>query len=212
MCYRIRVLVLLFMLPFLSCNNEGKSRKRIKERAVVTDTAKGSVAGWQDNFGLTHDPDEDTIGGKAVAYYLDQPGCDPLAKDFYYGSFRPSDNYGTDHLLNLACSGNATLRPFYRWILDMTIRIQDGALAEHTGGPARCYAEKYPQEFFAFLDEDSTSYGDWVAAINYSGAGSTEQDDPAEIAENMMAEMKKHCNSCPEPLLARIRKFAGDCF
>ena len=74
-------------------------------------------------------------------------------------------------MLSLVTTNDNNLRPFYRWCLNKTIQIEDGALAEYTGIPARQYAEKFPKEFFEYMDYDTTKekYGDWVGSISYSG-------------------------------------------
>lgn len=135
--------------------------------------------------------------------------------DFYYGAFRPSDNYTTSHLLGLATTDDTTLRPFYRWILNKTIVIQDGALAEHTGMPARLYAEKFPKEFFEYMDSDTSGqkYTDWTASINYSGyMDDEEENESGRIRARMTSTMQTNCHNCPGLLRERIKKFAKDCF
>ena len=137
---------------------------------------------WQEGFGLTHDTLVDSIWQKPVKFYLDQPGCSPLARDFYFGIFRPSDNDSTAELLELATTDNGQLRPFYRWCLNKTIQIQDGALGEYTGVPARRYAEKFPIEFFVYMDQDTSGsrYLDWTAAISYSGFYDYDNDEQTD--------------------------------
>lgn len=133
---------------------------------------------------MTHDPEVDSIWGKPVNFYIENPKCSPIAIDFYAGQFRPTDNRTTVALLILVTSTNNHLRPFYRWCLNKTIQIQDGALGEYTGVPARRYAEKFPKEFFQYMDYDTTGnkYADWTNSILYSGF--YDEDDynkPADI-------------------------------
>lgn len=170
---------------------------------------------WQEGFGLTHDPNVDSIWFKPVSFYLSNKACSPLAKDFYYGKLRPSDDNITDSLLNLAVTNNNELRPFYRWCLNKTIVIQDGALGEHTGIPARRYAEKFPKEFFEYMDIDTSGnkYLDWVNSILYSGF--YEEDDykkSQEIAKRMGDRMKLNCKGCNKETIKRIDKLVQDCF
>jgi hypothetical protein len=138
-----------------------------------------------------------------------------LALAFYYGRLKPSDDEVTDRLLELAATDNQKLRPFYRWCLNKTIVIQDGALGEHTGVPARKYAEKFPKEFFEYMDYDTTGekYTDWVNSILYSGF--YDKDDykkPQDIRNRMSKTMKRNCNNCSDQFKKRIDKFAADCF
>ncbi len=170
---------------------------------------------WQEGFGLTNDPQIDSIWGKPVQYYIDNPKCSPVAIDFYQGEFRPSDNRTTAALLQLVSTDDKKLRPLYRWCLNKTIQIQDGALAEYTGEPARRYAEKFPQEFFDYMDYDTTGdkYSDWVNSILYSGY--YPHDDIKEsgsIRKRMITIMKRNCKNCNDIILKRIEKLALDCF
>ena len=187
----------------------------LKDTVIKHDTIFYSNNDWQQGFGLTHNPEVDSIWGKPVKFYIDNPKCSPIAIDFYQGQFRPADNNTTAALLSLVTSNDNDLRPFYRWCLNKTIQIQDGALAEYTGVPARQYAEKFPKEFFMYMDYDTTGnkYTDWVNAILYSGF--YDRDDykmPQAIRKHMTETMKKNCNFCSDQLKKRIDKFAADCF
>ena len=186
-----------------------------KDTVFKHDTIFYTNNNWQDGFGLTHDPEVDSIWSKPVKFYIDNPRCSPIAIDFYQGQFRPTDNNTTAALLSLATTNDNQLRPFYRWCLNKTIQIQDGALAEYTGVPARQYAEKFPKEFFEYMDYDTTGdkYKDWIAAISYSGF--YDKDDyknPLEIRKHLTQTMKQNCINCNEQLKKRIDKFAADCF
>ncbi|MBE8720831.1 hypothetical protein [Sphingobacterium pedocola] len=170
---------------------------------------------WQQGFGLTHDPDIDSIWFKPVSYYLNDINCADLAKQFYYGKLRPMDNQVTEELLHLVTSNNNKLRPFYRWCLNKTIVIQDGALGEYTGQPARKYAERFPKEFFEYMDIDVTGekYHMWVAAIGYSGFYRGDDfENPGEVAKDLINTMNGSCRNCSTELLNRIKKIGHDCF
>ena len=138
------VLILLF-----SCKKE-------EQKYVSIPSSETELNSWQDNSKITHNLDQDTVWKKPVRYYIEDKNCSPLAKDFYYGKYKPTDEPKTEELLNLILTDNDKLRPFYRWILNKTILGQDGALAEYTGLPARKYAEKYPEEFFEYMDFDKS--------------------------------------------------------
>ena len=170
---------------------------------------------WQEGFGLTHDTELDSIWGKPVKFYINNPKCSPTAIDFYEGQFRPIDNRTTAALLELVSTEDKNLRPFYRWCLNKTIQIQDGALAEYTGEPVRRYAEKFPNEFFEYMDYDTTGgkYNDWVSAILYSGYYEIDNlKKPEEIRKRMTDQMKRNCKNCNDSLLNRFDKFALECF
>ncbi len=217
----MRALNFIVALIFLTaCNNVQK--KNDIQQATTSDTIikhdtvyYNNNRDWQKGFDLTHNPEEDSVWNKPVSYYIFDKDCSGLASDFYYGELRPSDNGMTEELLNLVTTDNNKLRPFYRWCLNKTIQIQDGALGEYTGVPARHYAEKFPKEFFEYMDYDKTGdkYLDWVNSILYSGF--YDQDDykkPQDIRKRMSQAMKKNCKDCSEQLKERIDKFVKDCF
>ena len=161
-------ILLIITFTLFACNSSPASHKIIQTKTdtiIKHDTIIANLnnRNWQADFGLTHDPEKDSIWFKPVSYYLNDKNCSGLASDFYYGILRPSDDGTTDELLKLATSDNNKLRPFYRWCLNKTIIIQDGALGEHTGVPARKYAEKFPQEFFSYMDIDTSGekYNEW---------------------------------------------------
>jgi hypothetical protein len=208
----------LTLIVFLFACNTQQSETTSNRQTTNKSTFKKDTTfhnDWQQGFELTHNPDIDSIWGKPVKYYITNPKCSPLAVDFYKGIFRPTDNDSTANLLLLATTDNNKLRPFYRWCLNKTIQIQDGALGEYTGVPARRYAEKFPLEFFKYMDYDSTGgkYLDWVNSILYSGFN--DEDDykkPKEIRKRMAERMISNCPDCSEKMKQRINKFAKDCF
>lgn len=215
------LLFALLSTSLLSCERivERKIFKQGKQDTVyvydtiyLKDTVVRSLTyDWQEDFDLTHDETTDTIAGMPAEFYLSDPECNALAFDFYYGNFRPKDNASTGELLDLALTSNDKLRPFYRWCLDMTIMVSDGALAEYPGVPALNYVTTYPQEFFEFIDEKENplSYQNWVSIIQYSGL-----PDYQANSEKTYNEIKHkiliNCNSCSDALKERIRKFAFD--
>ncbi|MBS0646223.1 MAG: hypothetical protein JSR97_06495 [Verrucomicrobia bacterium] len=214
----------MFILASLSvtaCSNRQGDNSTVVKQAHADTVFKhdtvylSNQTNWQEDFGLTHDPEIDSIWFKPVKFYIDNPKCSPIAIDFYQGQFRPTDNQTTEALLKLVATDDNNLRPFYRWCLNKTIQIQDGALAEYTGVPSRKYAEKFPKEFFQYMDIDTTSekYKDWVGAISYSGFYDNEDyKKTAIIRQRMTSLMKQNCKNCSIELQSRIDKFAKDCF
>ena len=137
----VKYILILSFLCLLSCNK----RTKPLENAPPKNNFIENKFDWQEGFGLTHNPEIDSIWGKSVKFYLNNSHCDQTAKDFYFGKYRPKDESETTRLLNLVTTENNSLLPFYRWILNKTILIQDGSLGEFTGVPARSYAEKFPR-------------------------------------------------------------------
>ena len=223
-----KLLTLIFLFFISSCKNKHQSNEEniIKTETIQSKSVKivkpkketiefKSNTDWQRNFGLTHDIDKDSIWNKPVRFYVDNPNCDKTAIEFYFGKFRPSDNDETMRLLQLVVSDDTNLRPFYRWVLNKTILIQDGALGELTGVPARKYAEKFPNEFFEYMDFDTSGekYSDWYNSILYSGFyHGDDYDKPEIVRPDLVKNMKSNCKNCNEKMNKRIEKFALDCF
>jgi hypothetical protein len=206
------ILAIFTFSYFISCNPK-KAIVDNNNQKVITNNQ--NYKDWQRDFGLTHNINLDTIWKKPVKFYVENPSCSPIAKDFYWGKFRPTDNDSTATLLSLITTENNDLRPFYRWCLLKTIQIQDGALGEYTGVPARQYVEKYPNEFFEYMDADTTNsrYTDWTASIAYSGF--YDQDDykkPKEIKARMIQKIKSNCKNIDTTFEKRIAKLVAECF
>ncbi|WP_312173642.1 hypothetical protein [Chryseobacterium sp.] len=206
----IRILLSFFILVLFSCKEKENDKTLFSNIKSIEE-----VKTWQDDFGLTHNIDLDSIWGKPLRYYVTNKNCDSTALKFYLGVYRPSDEPETERLLNLATTKNDSLRPFYRWILNKTILIQDGALAEYTGVPARKYVETFPKEFFDFMDSDKSGkiYANWYSAISYSGFyNSDDYKNLNEIKENIIKTMMQNCENCNKVYKARIVKLVNDCF
>src|SRR4051812_7025503 len=118
----------ILFIFFISCNSNhhdkivtSKADTIIRHDTVYVNSTTDTS--WQKGFELTHDPDVDSISGKPVSYYINDPKCAGIVSEFYYGYFRPTDNGATAELLKYAVSDNDKLRPFYRWCLNKTIQI-----------------------------------------------------------------------------------------
>ena len=210
----------MILIFILSCSKDpGSNRSRVFPRVVEHDTIyihdtiylKDTLLvlqddSWQKGFGLTHDPDRDTIAGMEARYYLSHPDVSPLAFDFYYGNFRPGDNASTYELVQLVLNEPAELRPFYLWVLDKVIMISDGALGEYPGEPARKFAQKYPSEFMKYMRQDSLRLEDWTSIIRYSGL--TSFTDSTSIVKAVSASMTRNCPDCSAQDLQWIQEFA----
>ncbi|MES2837598.1 MAG: hypothetical protein V4667_08745 [Bacteroidota bacterium] len=202
-----------------SCN----SNKEFDESIVNCDTVKihdtiyidkSIKKDWQKGFGLTHNLDKDSIWYNPVSYYISDSNCSGLAIDFYYGYLRPSDNGTTIELLKLATTNNKKLRPFYRWCLNKTLIISDGALAEVVGVPARQYVEKFPDDFFEYIDIEATNekYKMWTQAIVYSGYFDYNDYDNYNLNRKRLEEkMTKNLQIKSAENLKRVKQFAIDC-
>lgn len=215
MKYRLIFFVLLPAALFVSCTNSVKSTHEkyvILDTIYVCDTIHRDY-NWQENFGLKHKPDIDSIWHKPVSYYIDDPACSPVAQDFYFGQFRPGDNRTTAYLLSLAYTQNNKLRPFYRWCLSKTIDVQDGALGEYTGSPAQEYAERFPKELIGYLSYDTTGsrYKSWAESILYSGKVAFEHHKATYIRKKFFQKMKSNCTDCDSADLHFLQQFAYDC-
>jgi hypothetical protein len=219
-------LFLLLLTGFFSCaenNNTGNMPPPKKQIATTAPEPKTSAAVtnkapvvnyWQQDWHFTLDPDKDSIWFRPVRYYLDNKECAAIARDFYEGRLRPSDDSLTTALMELAAKGNDSLRPFYRWCLHQVLLISDGALGELTGVPARQYAEKFPDEFFHWLDKEAGkgAWQVWTEAIAYSGFYDfKEYDDYPGNRKKLERTMLQQSRNKTAAQQKRIRKFAADC-
>jgi hypothetical protein len=203
---------------FLStCNskqaNQQDSTDNSKKNAqdISTDTSAKPKNIWVDRLNNKKYPLPDSINNKPISFYLDNPKIAAIAKSFYKGQFRPTDNDSTTELLSYVTTDDNTIRLFYRWCLDFTITISDGALAEYPGGPALKYATKFPKEFFDYMDKDTSGqrYRQWAEIIAYSGLSDYNKKDP-EIEEEIISNMFSNCYSCNDKMKSRIVTLAKD--
>jgi len=213
---RLNILLTLILISACADNKRASlhtsfDSSKTFSQPVSVDTTKNPANIWIDRFNGEKYPLPDSIGGKPVTFYLNSPKVATIAKALYKGQFRPTDNDSTTLLLSYVTTNDKTIRPFYRWCLDFTIAISDGALAEYPGVPALNYAIKFPGEFFNYLDKDSTygRYSRWTASITYSGLPDYGKDSTFNY--NIIVEkMTSNCKECPKSILERIKALAKD--
>ena len=205
-----------------SCERKAKNSADIAASHADTVKAKPKqekkITGnfWIDRFGITRDPNKDSIAGKAVKNYLNDPQVAQIAKDFYTGKFRPTDNDSTTYLLGLVNTKDNQLRSFYRWCLDETINIADGAVGEYPGRPALQYAIANPEEFITYMDNDTSGkrYGKWVEIISYSGLSNYTDNyntkDFDKVKKKITTDLLSNCSSCSIEIRNKIKKTSAD--
>ena len=120
----MKFLIISFLFYLTACTNS-QSDKAGNAKIPKADTVFrhdtlyiNNDHNWQDSFGLTHDPEPDSVWGKPVKFYIGNPKCSAIAIDFYEGQFRPTDNNTTAALLELVTTDDNNLRPFYRWCVN----------------------------------------------------------------------------------------------
>ena len=214
----MRPLILISSLILFACNDNKKSigqssidTPQLKSKLTTADTLHLTKNIWTDRLNNNKYPLPDTIGGRPVSFYLENQKVASIAKALYKGQFRPEDNDTTTQLLSLVVTDDSIIRPFYRWCLDFTISISDGALGEYPGTPALKYATKFPQEFFAYMDKDTSGqrYKEWTEIIAYSGLSNYDETN-SEIERKIIQDLLTNCKSCNANLKTRISKFAKD--
>lgn len=207
----------------IGCTPDVKHRLKRRSSAIVDtvvvydtmwmhDTLVRYVeANWQKNLNITQNPEADTIFDRAVEEYLNNPSCDALAFDFYYGSFKPGDNALTSEFIDLIFTKDEQLRPFYLWCFHKTIEMSDGALAEMLGSPARRFISKQPILFLNFIsrDEFKSGYGQWIEIINYSGLHDYQYDSESAY-QDIFNSMKANCSNCSDSTLQVLKGIALD--
>jgi hypothetical protein len=213
---RLNVLLTLMLISACTDNKQAPLQtstesSKIFSQPVSVDTTKNPTNIWIDRLTGEKYPLPDSIGGKPIAFYLNSSKVASIAKALYKGQFRPTDNDSTTLLLSYVTTNEKTIRPFYRWCLDFTIAISDGALAEYPGEPALNYAIKFPEEFFNYLDNDPTyrRFARWTAIITYSGLPDYGKDSTFNY--NIIVEkMTANCKECPKSMIERIKALAKD--
>jgi hypothetical protein len=209
----MKLLIFVFLI-IASCNNSTSTNQAVSVDSSKTnssDTVTKSKNVWLDRLNNATYPLPDTIGGRPVNFYLDNPKVAAITKAFYKGLFRPTDNDSTTQLLSYVTTTDSIVRPFYRWCLDFTISISDGALGEYPGKPALAYATKFPKEFFDYMDKDTSGqrYKQWTEIIAYSGLANYDRKE-SEIESDIISKMHNNCYFCSGDTKSRIVTFARD--
>ena len=214
----MRPLIFISSLLLFACNDREKSSgqtsidtTQVKLKVAALDTTQPVGNMWVDRLNNAKYSLPDTIGGKPISFYLDNPKVASIAKSLYKGQFRPEDNDTTTQLLALVVTDDSIIRPFYRWCLDFTIQISDGALGEYPGEPALKYSTKFPKEFFTYMDKDTTGrrYKQWTEIMAYSGFNDYTKK-ATEIQKEITSKMISNCKSCNSDIKERITIFAKD--
>jgi len=206
---------LIFVFFIIASCNDSTSTNQVasvdSSKTKLPDTIIKSKNIWLDRLNGSKYPLPDTIGGRPVSFYLDNPKVANITKAFYKGQFRPTDNDSTIQLLSYVTTNDSILRPFYRWCLDFTISISDGALGEYPGIPALAYATKFPKEFLDYMDKDTSGqrYKQWTEIIAYSGLDNYNRKE-SEIESDIISKMHNNCYFCGGDTKSRIVTFAKD--
>ena len=179
-----------------------------------TASQSAKTNGWAQQTGITLNSLQDSIWEQPVQYYLDRPGCSPLALRFYEGNLPLHNSDSVVALFALTTTADPELRPFYRWCLTKAMQLPHIDLAELAAAPARSYAESFPNEFFYYMDQDGTGdrYRIWADAIGYGGYTDTSTESYTDARAALVRHMKKNCRSCNEEINQRIFDFATDCY
>ena len=210
--------LLILLVTCIACKNSTQINHKISAdsaatllQKVLSDSNNLSTNIWIDRLNVQKYSLPDSIGGKPVSFYLNNPNIDPIAKALYRGQFRPTDNDSTTALLTNVTTSDNTLRPFYRWCLDFTISISDGALAEYPGKPALKYALAFPKEFLNYINKDISGrrFARWTSIIAYSGLEDYNRNK-FEVEKEIVSKMISKCPSCEEEEKEQIKKFAKE--
>ena len=113
----------------------------------------------------------DTLNGRPINFFLNNPKIDKYSKMYYKGEFAASDDELTFAFLDSVVTTNPDTRDFYLFIFNSVLRITDGALSEYIGKDCRAYFEKYPCDFLKLKNAKlySDNYQRWIsfAAFEY---------------------------------------------
>ena len=109
----------------------------------------------------------DSLNGKPISFYIENPETNELVKSFYQGEFLPSDNDETFELLDILVEKNEVIYPFYFHCLNSICLLSDGALSEVMGEPCLKMVSNYPNYTFSFFVENSELFEDYTGMIGY---------------------------------------------
>ena len=90
-----------------------------------------------------------------IKFYLDNSQVSKIAKDFYFGKFRPKDDTKTFSIIDSLTTKNNKTRPFYIFLVSKIIPKSDGALSESLGTSCKNFIELYPDFLIDFLFSES---------------------------------------------------------
>jgi hypothetical protein len=83
--------------------------------------------------------------------YLKNPEIPKVAKIYYVGKFRASDDDSTFSILDSLSTKNNAARPFYILLVSKMAKSADGALSEELWFECEAFFEKHPDDLIEFL-------------------------------------------------------------
>jgi hypothetical protein len=83
--------------------------------------------------------------------YLNNKNVSIVAKDFYSGKFKASDDERTLSILDSLKTRNNLTKPFYIYLVSIMMDKSDGALSEVLGEASKEFIEHNPNEAIDFL-------------------------------------------------------------
>jgi hypothetical protein len=86
-----------------------------------------------------------------LVLFLKNKNISKVAKDYYQGKFKATDNAKTFSILDSIGTKNSQTRPFYLYLVTQMMKTSDGALSEELGLQAKEYIEKHPDWALSFL-------------------------------------------------------------
>ncbi|RKD87849.1 hypothetical protein [Mangrovibacterium diazotrophicum] len=113
-----------------SAETKYKSESTNEESSYQADLPKINA---DDMPEIKRDLQVDSVAGKPIRFYLENPNLVVSAKRFYNGEIYPTDDSITFDLLDSLTTNNSELSPFYKLLFDYICDISDGALSEVMG-------------------------------------------------------------------------------
>lgn len=91
-----------------------------------------------------------------IKLYLESNQVSNIAKDFYNGKFKATDDNKTFSIIDSLKTTNNFTRPFYILLVSKMIAKADGALSESLGASCKDFVELHPDFLIDFLYSKST--------------------------------------------------------
>lgn len=214
---KMRILLLIMIFFALSCKENKKTGEQTHNdtaitsvKAPVKDTSPNKINYWMDRRNRRQIPLPDSINGKPLSFYLNHPKVSAIGKALYKGEFLLTNTDSITTLLSYVTTTDSVLRPFYRWCLNFIISIHPLPMAvpDYVGDYVLEYATKFPQEFFSYMDKDTSGrrYRRWVEITAYIWLFDRDKSKQ-KWEQRMIGQMNKSCLTCDSNTKKRIITF-----
>jgi hypothetical protein len=147
-----------------------------------------------------------TIAEKPIKFYLNHPQIHLHIKSYYLGVATPDNQHEYDMLLDSLKTDNAETRPFYFFVLLRMMQLADLESSRYIAPHIRSFAERRPDEFYAYVDQNARLVSDevWVNYLAFTFI----QNDPYNTVDYFVRMQKENCPGCEDYVMQQIEQYA----